>query len=158
MDPELLAGVGIDGVDEAGEIGVEEDAVVEGAGGDGAADFVEVPEAAGLGEIAAFGGVDGIEMADTLAVFGILAVGDVDAVVVDDGRGDELIARLGPDGLGRVGVELPELFAGCGIVAADPAIALRADGLDDVADLADGGGGPLAVQDLLCLLYTSRCV
>ena len=71
-------------------------------------------------------GVDGVEVADALAVLGILAVGDVDAVLVDDRRRDHLVAGPRPDRVLRVGVELPELLAGERLVAAHPAVALRA--------------------------------
>ena len=62
---------------------------------------------------------------------------------------DHLVARLRPDRVLRVGVELPELLAGRRFVAAHPAVALRADHLIDAADLADRRRRPLAVQDAI---------
>ena len=62
---------------------------------------------------------------------------------------DDLVARLRPDRILRVGVELPELLAGGDFVAAHPAVALRADDLIDAADLADRRRRPLAVQDAI---------
>ena len=82
-------------------------------------------------------------------MLGVLAVGDVDDVLVDDRRADDLVARLRPDRVLRVEIELPELLAGLGLVAADPAVALADDDLHRVADLADRGRRPLSVQDLL---------
>src|SRR6185436_8949352 len=105
-------------------------------------DLVEVPDASALGDVAALGRVDAVEMTDALAVLRVLAVGDVDLVLEDHRRGDHFVAVLRPDRIFRVGVELPELLAGRRLVAAHPAVALRADHLIDAADLPDRRRGP----------------
>ena len=125
------------------------DAVLDGRGRDRAADLVVVPDAPALGDVAALGRVDAVEVADALAVLRVLAVREVDEPFVHHGRADDLVARLGPDGVLRVGVELPQLLAGRRLVAAHPAVALAVDHLHHAADLADGRRGPLAVQDLV---------
>src|SRR5262249_54923552 len=112
-------------------------------------DLVELPDAAALRNVAAFGRIDAIEVAHALAMLRILAVGDVDAVFVDDRRGDQFVARLRPHRILRVGVELPELLARHRLVAAHPAVALRADHLINSADLANRRSGPLAVENAI---------
>ena len=92
--------------------------------------------------------VDRVEMADAFAVLGVLAVADVDAC---PGRspGVEITSLrvFGQTEVLRVRVELPQLLAGRGLVAADPAVALAGDHLIDAADLADRRRRPLAVQN-----------
>ena len=132
---------------EAAEVGDVDKAIGDGRGRNGAADLVEVPDATALGDVAALGGVDGVEVPDAFAVLGILAVGDVDAVLEDHRRCDHLVARSRPDGILRIGVELPQLLAGSCFVAANPAVALRGDDLHNAADRAHSGRRPLAVQN-----------
>src|SRR5690606_18420768 len=114
-----------------------------------AADLVVVPEATTLGDVTAFGGVNRVEVTDAFAVFRILTVGDVDDVADNNGRGDDFVACLRPHGIFRIGVELPELFAGPGVVAADPAVALAVDGLHHATNGGHRWCGPLSVQDLV---------
>ena len=73
--------------------------------------------------------VDRVQVADAFAVLGILTVGDVDDVLDDDRRRDHFVARLRPDGVLRIGVELPEFLAGLRLVAAHPPVALAVDHL-----------------------------
>ena len=134
---------------EAAEIGIEQQAVVDGAGRNRAADFVVLPDAPGLGDIAALGGIDGVQVPDALAVFGILAIGDEYFVFPDHGRGDHFVARLGPHGILGIHVELPQLLAGFGFVAADVSVAFAHDHLHHVADLPHRRRRPLPVQDAL---------
>ena len=73
-------------------------------------------------------------MAHTLAVLRVLAVANEDSVLENDRRGNQLVSRLRPFRVFRIGIELPELLAREGLVAADPAVPLGADDLNDAAD------------------------
>ena len=81
MRPVLLAGVRVEAVEVAAEVGDVDQAVGDGGRRDRAADLVEVPDAAALRDVAALGRVDRVEVADAFAVLRILSVGDVDAVL-----------------------------------------------------------------------------
>ena len=65
------------------------------------------------------------------------------------GVADQLVARLRPDRLFGVRVELPQLLAGLRLVPAHPAVALRRDDLHDAADRPDRRRRPLAVQNAI---------
>src|SRR4029450_11558759 len=108
-----------------------------------------MPDLTGRGDVAALGRVDRVEMADPFAVLGILSVRDVDGVLVDDRRADHLVARLRPDRVLRVEVELPQLLARLRLVAAHPAVTLADHDLHGIADPADGRRRPLPVENLL---------
>src|SRR5688572_117575 len=86
-------------------------------------------------------------MAYPFTVLGILAVRDVDDVLENDRRADDFVSRLRPHRIFRIGVEFPELLPGQRVVAAYPAVSLRMDGLNNAANVADGGSRPLTVQD-----------
>jgi len=53
--PERFPGLDVEGVEEAGEVRQVEDAVLERAGGDAAADRVVVPQASRFGDVAPLG-------------------------------------------------------------------------------------------------------
>src|SRR5207244_3134586 len=114
---------------EAAEVRNVEQTVRDRRRRDRSADLVVMPDAAGGRDVAALGRVDAVQVADTLTVLRILTVSDVDAVLVDDRRADHLVPVLRPDRVLRVRVELPELLAGHRLIAAHPAVALRADHL-----------------------------
>src|SRR5262249_17915653 len=137
MDPVRLSGFGVQTMEEAAEVGIEDQPVVYRAGRDGAADFVVVPDLPGLGDVAALGSVDRIQVSDSLAVLRILTVRHVNNVSDDYRSGDRLVARLGPDRVLRISVELPEFLAGQGLVTANPPIALRMDHLHLATDLGN---------------------
>src|SRR5262249_17954916 len=134
---------------EAAEIGIEEQIVVNGARRNRTADLVVVPDTTALGDVAALCGIDRVQMADALAVLGILPVGDKHLVLPDHRGGNDLIACFRPDGVLRIHVEFPELLAGERFVSSRPAVALADHYLHHIADLADRGGRPLAVQNAL---------
>src|SRR5260221_14602669 len=106
-----------------------------------------MPDTSALRDVAALGPVDGIQMAHALAVLRVLSVGDEDFIVVDDRRADGFVARFGPNRIFGVHVEFPKLLAGLRFISAHPTIALADDRLDYVADFANCGRRPLAVQD-----------
>ena len=96
MFPVFFAGVHVQAVQEAAEIGIEQQPVVYRAGGNRAADVVELPDASGFGDVAALGGIDRVEVSDSLAVLGVLPVGDEHFILPEDWCGDHLIACLRP--------------------------------------------------------------
>src|ERR1035437_7390233 len=106
-----------------------------------------MPEPAAGGDVAPLRRVDGIEVPGALAALGVLAVGDEDLVLPDHRRGDDLVARLGPDRILGIGVELPQLLAGERLITAHPAIAFTNHRLHYAADGAHRRRGPLPVQD-----------
>ena len=93
--------------------------------------------------------VDAVQVADAFAALGILADRHVDPAAVEDGRGDAVVARLRPDGVLGVQVELPERRAGPRVERVEPAVAAREDHLHHAIDLAERGRRPLAVQDAI---------
>ena len=93
-------------------------------------------------------------MADTLSVFRILPVGNIDQAFVKNRRRDQLVAGPRPDRVFRIRIELPELLARRSCEAADPAVALCVDRLNDATDFRDRGRGPLPMQDV----FTRRVV
>jgi hypothetical protein len=76
--PVDLAGLRVEAVQEAAEVGDVDEAVLDRRRRDRAADLVVVPDQPGLRDVAALGGVDAVHVADAFAVLRILAVGDVD--------------------------------------------------------------------------------
>src|SRR2546426_9582740 len=112
MCPVGLAGVHVQAVQEAAEVGIEQQPVVDGAGRNRAADFVVMPEAAKVSDVAALGRVNRVEVPDSLTVLWVLPVGNEHLVLPDYRRRDHLIARLWPNRILRVQVEFPELLAG----------------------------------------------
>src|SRR5688572_12463932 len=86
--------------------------------------------------ISASGGVDAEETAGIFAMFAVCASSNKDAVLVKNGRVEEMIAGV-TIGYGRkVNIELPKQFAGQGVEGAHPAIA---QGRDDLPATADSG-------------------
>src|ERR1019366_6870677 len=103
VSPVRLAAVDVEAVQKAGYIGDEQQAVIDGDGGDAAHHLVIIPEAAAGGDVALPGGVDGVEVGGARAGLGVPTVGDVHLVLPDHRRGKNLIARLRPDGILGVG-------------------------------------------------------
>src|SRR5215203_2485077 len=97
-----------------------------------------MPQQPGFRNVSTLGTVDRVEVADAFPVFRILAVGYVDDVVDDDRRAYDFVARLRPDRLLGIEIELPELLAGRHFVAADVAVPLADHRLGRVADFAHG--------------------
>ena len=128
-------GARVQRVQEAGQVGGVDDAVVDGHGGDGAVEVVAaaVPDHALAGDVAVLGGVDGPEVADALAVLRVLAHADVDLVLPDHGVRDDLVGGAAAAQhvlrARRVGVELPEELARLGLEAVEPAVAAGEDDL-----------------------------
>src|SRR2546425_11098482 len=114
-------------MEKTAEVRNVHEAVGDRRGGNRPADLVEGPHAPRLRDVAALGRVDAVEVTDAFAMLGILAVADIDAIFEDDRRCNQLVPRLGPDGVFRVRVELPQFLPGGRLVAADPAVALGAD-------------------------------
>ncbi len=81
--PELLAGFGINCVEEAAEICIVKNAVVQRTGGNGTANGI-VPQLPCFGDVAALGCIDSVEVCVTLSVFRVLSIGDVNAVALND--------------------------------------------------------------------------
>ena len=145
--PQQLACFDIQRVEEAAKVRDIEDAIVNRNGRDGAAEVV-VPHYTGLGDVARPRAVDRPQMADAFAMFGVLANGNKDFVIVDDRRGDDIVAvaaALLPFGFLKVTVELPDQLAGLRRKAAEPAIAAGEDDLRLAKDFTVSRRGPLAV-------------
>src|SRR5262249_17506069 len=100
-------------------------------------------------DVAALGCVNAVEMPDAFAVLRVLAVSHVDLVVVDHWRADQLVARLWPNRILRVAIELPELLSGHRVITAHPTVALTVNHLNHVADFANRRRRPLTVQNAI---------
>src|SRR6516165_3412262 len=96
MRPVWLAGDLIQAVQEAAEIGIEQQPVGDGAGGNRAPDLVVMPQPASLCDVTALGAVDRVQMPHSLAVLRVLAVGDEHLVFPDYWGCDHFISCLRP--------------------------------------------------------------
>ena len=92
------------------------------------------------------------QMTNALAVFRVLPNADKNLVIVNNGRGNNRIARTAPAQLPHrvfgIAVKFPNQIAGFGIQRINPAIAAGTDHLRLAIDNAISGIGPLPVQDI----------
>ena len=161
VGPALFAGDGVVAVDVAAEVADEEEGLPgdfdKGRRAEGAVDGGVVPEHfAGLL-------VEAAKAADAVAVVGVLADGDVDAVLVDDGGADDFggsgfaVVVFGAV-IGGIGVGDPEFFEeaglaggrggdGLGVEGVEEAFATAEDDSVAAGDFAEGGVGPVSVED-----------
>ncbi len=153
--PVELAGLGVEGVQEAREVRHVGDPVLDGSGRDRAAEVVTaaVPHLSLLGHVTAQARVDRPEVPHSLAVLRVLAHPDVDLVIEDDRARDDVVlgaaAAQGVDRTLGVGVELPEERTRLGLEAVDPAVAASEHHLRPALGHPEGRVRPVAVDDLL---------
>src|SRR5258705_10761658 len=102
---------------EAVQIRLVNQAVLNSRSRHRTADLVVVPHQSRGRNVAALSRVNAVHVANTLTMFRLLTVGDVNSVLVDDGRADDLVAGFRPFRVFRVGIKLPELLAGQGLIS-----------------------------------------
>ena len=125
VGPVRLSGCEIHAVQESGEVGYVEKTVGDGSRGNGAADFVVLPDAPGLGDIPALAWIDAVQVADAFSIFRVLSDRQINTAIMKNRSRDDIVERLRPDGVLRIQIEAPELFAGQRFEAIQPAVAAR---------------------------------
>src|SRR5262245_55416265 len=111
-------------MEEAAEIRVVNQAVMDGGGRDRSPDLIVMPDAAALSDISSLGGVNAVEVPDTFSMLRILSVRNVHLLVKDYGRGNQLVASLLPDRILGIAIKFPKLFTCKGLIPTDPSISL----------------------------------
>ena len=111
----------------------------------------DVPEPAGLGDIAPLRRVNRIQVAGALGRFRVIAGREVHRIAADYGCGHDARLRTAaadlPDRVLRVQVEFPEWLARGRLERVTPAVAAGEDHLRLASDDPVRGRGPLAVQN-----------
>src|SRR6266568_2522598 len=109
VHPVWFAGLRIQAVDIAAEVGHVNEAIGDRGSRKRVHDLAITPDGAGLGDVPALGDVDAGEIAEPLAMLRVLPDRHIDPVLVEDRRVDDLAGPVGSGVLEALAVLLPVL-------------------------------------------------
>ena len=181
MVPKVLAGLGVEAVNDTGQLGGVNQAIVDRTGGQSTAKEIVAIAAGGGGaavvpdesgvlvdrcrrievivnrrHVALLGDIDAPKMPHALFVLRILADADVELVVMHNRRGNEVVAcplrSQDIEGFLGVAIKLPDEGAGRRLEGVDPTVAAGENNLAFAVHLGIDGARPLAVHQQLALV------